>query len=294
MLSKNRLIAVIILIVLTIGLVVGVILVRQNQELRKDAAPATTISLKTLNPRAQVGESINVDIGIDTGTNTATATDLEISYDSSKLTLLDFKPGIFLPVPLSDPRIDNARGVATASFGAQPANPPKGKGSLGTLVFQAKEPGTTQVSFAQNTIVTGIDEETDVTVGRTPVTITITSLSGSTTSGGTQTATTTDPSSTTASGGTESRFSTTATASPTSNAVAKSSASPSPSTSTQATATGKGGTETASPSPSATASTTKKSTSSPAELPAAGVSWPTITAVGAGVAILFLGIFLAF
>lgn len=277
MFSKKVLIGILVLILLLVGVGVGVFLVRQRQELRKEAAPATSLSLTPSQSTARVGETVSLTVAIDTAQNQATAADLRITYDSKKLTLTDFRPGTFLPVTLSAPRIDNNQGLATAVFGAQPANVPKGKGSLGTLVFQAKEGGTVSVAFSPQTEVTGVDEETNVLVAKNPATVTVQGVATGVSAPGTSQA--------------QAAASPPPIASPRVGVqgVGGTSASPSPSPKT-----------TASPKAAAAASSTVKATASPkptataAELPQAGFSLPTAGLLGAGVLILLLGVILAF
>lgn len=271
--SRKILIGISVLVILLVGVGVGVFLVRQRQELRKEAAPATTLSFQPSNATIKVGETVSLSVAIDTAENKATAADLRIIYDPKKLTLKDFKPGTFLPVVLTQPRIDNNQGLATAVFGAQPANVPKGKGSLGTLVFQAKDTGTISVAFSPQTEVTGIDEEINILIAKNSAAVTIQGTSASA-------------------------------ASP---AQAQATATPVPTASPKATAQGTGGTSTspspsakATASPKATATATAKATASPKptatprELPQAGFSLPTVGILGAGAFILLLGILLAF
>lgn len=268
--SKKVVTSIVVLVLLIAGLAGGVFLVRQRQELRKEAAPATSLSLTPAQSTVKIGETLSLSIAIDTAENKVTAADLRITYDSGKLTLTEFKPGMFLPVTLSEPKIDNNQGLATAVFGAQPANTPTGKGSLGTLVFQAKSGGSVSVAFSAETEVSGADEETNVLIARNPASITVQASSTAPSSGQQPVAAGSTPTPTaTPKAGTQAAG-TTQTVSP----------SPSPK------ATG---------SPKATVTASPKSTATPqGELPKAGFSLPAVGILGAGVFILLLGILLAF
>lgn len=276
--SKKVLAGILVLVILLVGVGVGVFLVRQRQELRKEAAPATTISFQPSQGSFKVGETFSLAVAVDTAQNTATAADLRITFDPKRLILTEFKPGTFLPVPLQAPKVDNSQGVATAIFGAQPGNLPQGKGSLGTLVFQAREAGATSVTLSPQTEVTGKDETTNVLVGRDLAALTILSASG---------AAAPSPSPASAGSAQTTGSSPSPTASPKAAAQGGASVSLSPSPKTTA-------------SPKATASATTKATvspkptSSPGELPQAGFELPVIGMLGAGVLVLLLGILLAF
>lgn len=262
--SKKVIAGIVVLVLLVAGLVGGVFLVRQRQELRKEAAPATSLSLTPSQSTIKAGETISLTISMDTAENKATGADLTITYDPKKLVLTEFKPGTFLPIPLSQPKIDNNQGLATAVFGAQPASVPKGKGSLGTLVFQAKETGTVSVAFSPETEVIGADEETNVLVAKNPASVTIQASSVQVGLVPSPAATATPKAGTQATGAAQTA---------------------SPSASPKATASPKGAAKTtSSPTPTGT----------PKELPRAGFSLPTLGMFGAGVLILLLGILLAF
>lgn len=280
MFSKKVLVGILILVILLVGIGAGVFLVRQRQELRKDAAPATTLSFQPSQGSFKVGETFSLAVAVDTAQNTATAADLRITFDPKKLILTEFKPGTFLPVPLQAPKVDNSQGVATAIFGAQPGNLPQGKGGLGTLVFQSREAGATSVTFSPQTEITGKDETTNVLVGRDLAALTILAASG---------AAAPLPSPAAATSAQSAVASPSPTASPKVAAQGGASVSPSPSSSAKATASPK-----ATTSATAKATASSKPTSSPGELPQAGFELPVIGMLGAGVLVLLLGILLAF
>lgn len=273
--SKKIIAGIVVLVLLITGLVGGVFLVRQRQELRKEAAPATSLSLTPAQTTAQIGETLSLSIAIDTAENKVTAADLRITYDSKKLTLTEFKPGTFLPVTLNEPKIDNNQGLATAVFGAQPANTPQGKGSLGTLVFQAKASGSVSVAFSAETEVSGMDEETNVLIARNPASITVQATGTVPPPGQQQVGVGSTPAPTASPKAGAQAAGTTQTASPT----------PSP----KATGSPK-----ATPTSTAKATASPKPTTTPGELPKAGFSLPTVGLLGVGVLILLLGVLLAF
>lgn len=172
--KKNIIIGTMVLVLLIAGLVVGMILVKQQQDLRKSAAPATTLSILPPTKTANVGEEISLIVQMNTGTNTATGAELHITYDTQKLTLKDFTPlAEMLPVVFVSPLINNTTGTSSITLSAQPANPPQGQGGLATLKFIAKAPGTATVNFAPQTLVTGIGEGTNVLASQNSATITV-------------------------------------------------------------------------------------------------------------------------
>lgn len=172
--KKNLIIGTIVLVLLATGLVAGLFLVQQQQELRKKAAPATTLSILPPTKTASVGDEVILTVQMNTATNTVTGAELHITFDSQKLTLKSFTPLTdLLPVVFASPQIDNTKGTASMTTSAQPANPPQGQGGLATLKFTAKAPGAATVSFAPETLATGIGEGTNVLASQNNAAITI-------------------------------------------------------------------------------------------------------------------------
>lgn len=122
--TKNKIIANLLLLVLVvIGLIGGVYLVKQRQEIRKLAAPATTIYFFPSTKTANVEETINFDILVDTGENALATVRLDIVYDSTFLQPLSLSfnssllSQILRPVDLSQPgKITGSAGVTPGSF----------------------------------------------------------------------------------------------------------------------------------------------------------------------------------
>ena len=171
--NKKKIIAIIVLFLILAGLGAGLYLMRQQQDLREKAAPATTVSLIKPTKTILVGESFDVTVEVDTATNILSGAVLEVNFDKEKLTLASFSPSTLLPVELAKAQINNSSGSATISLGAQPANPPQGKGTIATLKFEAKAAGNAAITFGPNTKASGTNEAIDVIIGKNPATITI-------------------------------------------------------------------------------------------------------------------------
>lgn len=175
--TKKKFIAILGVLLILAGVGAGLFLMRQQQDIREKAAPATSVSLKLPTSKTiLVGDNFDVTVDVDSHTNTLSAAELEIVYSKDKLKLSNFTPSTFLPVVLVSPQIGD--GTATVSLGSQAANPPLGKGTLATLKFVALAPGNASVSFGSKTRATGIYETTDVLVAKNPTTITIIATGG--------------------------------------------------------------------------------------------------------------------
>ncbi len=158
---------------LVLAFVLGVLVtaVQKPQELRRKAAPATTLSFSPANLSVHPGDTFDVSILVETGENTISAADISISFDKNKLQGKSIVADDFLTNVLISGAIGD--GKATITLGSPPTSPKKGNGKLATVIFRAKDSGTTQVSFTDATQIAGIGENTNVIIGKTPATVTI-------------------------------------------------------------------------------------------------------------------------
>lgn len=161
-------------------LLVGVLplmiqLVGQRQEIRKKAAPATTLTVIPATNAKKVGDAFSIEITIDTGENQIVAAELHLSYDPAKLEAQTVTNGLLFPNILTSSTI--VAGEASITVGAQDAKRPvKGTGTVVVVKFKAiaKTDGPTAVKLSPNTFVGGLGEgATNVLVGTTPATVTI-------------------------------------------------------------------------------------------------------------------------
>lgn len=123
MTKKKIITSLLLLVLVVIGLIGGVYLVKQRQEIRKLAAPATTIYFEPSTKTANVEETVNFDILMDTGENALATIRLDIVYDSTFLQPLSLNfnsnllSQILRPADLSQPgKITGSAGVAPGSF----------------------------------------------------------------------------------------------------------------------------------------------------------------------------------
>jgi hypothetical protein len=155
-LTKKHIVSSLLITVFAlIGIISGVSSLRQPQEIRRQAAPATTIYF----------DPSTVNTKLDTGTNYVSYLQLEINYDSSVLqaTLLEFDNTV-LPVNL-DPVDLSQPGIITGSAGTLPGgNPVYGTGARVALVsfnITGNAPVGTSINFGDNTLAyTGDPSET--------------------------------------------------------------------------------------------------------------------------------------
>lgn len=161
--ANRKIVGIATLLIMLVALPVSVLLVRQRQELRREAAAATTLSLLPSSLAVQPGEQFSLEVTIDTGSNTVSAADLVITFDSSKLTATGITAGTFLPVILAPGAVTS--GTATIILGSLPEAPMRGTGVLATVTFTANNVGIATVRFAATTQVAAIGESGNVLSG---------------------------------------------------------------------------------------------------------------------------------
>lgn len=164
------------LLILTFLLGVVLTAVQEPQELRRRAAPATTLSFSPSSVSVRPGDTFALAVRVDTGDNTISAADIRLSFDQTKLAAEEMVASDFLPVVLVAG--STSPGKATIVLGSQPTSPKKGSGTLATVKFRATALPTTNttVNFADGTQVAGLGEQGNVLTGKTLATVTITSL----------------------------------------------------------------------------------------------------------------------
>jgi len=179
--NKKIVIILAIVILAIVGIAGGSYLVKQRQEIRKKAAPATTIAFQPATAEAKVGETVNFDVLVNTGTNSLAAVRLDIDYDQSvlqatSLTFSSLLPTILRPINISQPgKVTGSAGVAT---GTLISGTGQKIASLSFKVLSTAPLGTT-ISFGSNTLASSAtteDPNKNLIVSKNPAKIVIASL----------------------------------------------------------------------------------------------------------------------
>lgn len=174
--NRNRRIVGAILSVLILAGAVGtgVYLTEQRANTRTQASGAV-LSLSPTNANPKVGDTFTVAVAINTSGLSATGADLKIGYDPNILEAQSIQAGTFLPTVFVPGSISN--GVASITVGAltdtSGPHPASGVGVLAQIVFRAKAPGTTTISYNSSTAVAAVGQSSNVAGTLTPVQITV-------------------------------------------------------------------------------------------------------------------------
>lgn len=162
------------------GLVTGTILVQKSQDIRRQAAPATSFFFVPATQSKNPGNSFSAVATMDTGENKVTGVDIKLKFDPSALEVVSITKGA--GIAAFDQIIVNTfdNGLGTVSFSAFTLDKTKavqGSGlSVLNILAKVKEnasPATYQISFAAGTAVAGLSEGQNVLINSTPARINV-------------------------------------------------------------------------------------------------------------------------
>lgn len=190
--DMKRIVIILISLITLIAIPASVLLTMRNQELRKKAAPATTLTLTPTTLNKAVGEEFTLEVRMDTAGNQIVAVDLKLSFDPAKLEAEWIHNGTMFPNILSSGTVGNGT-IAMALGATNTTTPITGTGTVATIKFKALAATTSPVAvrFTADTFVGALNEgSTNALTSTIPATITIGGTSSGT-GGGTVTGTVT-------------------------------------------------------------------------------------------------------
>lgn len=171
----KRTVVIIFAIFLLLAIPISVFVVMKNQELRKKASPATSLSITPTTLAKTVGEEFTLEVKMNTAENQIVAVDLKIIFDATKLEGVWIRNGSMFPNILSSGVVGS--GTASIALGApNTTTPVTGTGTVATLRLKAIAATTTPVTvrFGSDTFVGALNEgSTNALQTSVPATITI-------------------------------------------------------------------------------------------------------------------------
>jgi hypothetical protein len=303
--KKTKAILIVIgVLVLCGGLVAGLLLVQQNENIARRAAPATSMYMAPASQSKTPGSTFTYTVKIDTNANAVTGLDIRMSFNPAaiQITSLQLGAGATNLNQTIANTYDNATGkIQFAVFTLNSANALTGTGievlKINGTVKQGAPAGNYTLSFDAATAASASQEGQNVLTGKTPGTLTVTTGSGTVvptataTATGNRTPTPTGARTPTPTGVRTATPTGQRTATPTGQKTATPTATPT-----------RTATATASPTPAATATNEPAATatltaaptqSSPLPIPVSGTDWPTYAGMFAGLIIIFASLLLA-
>lgn len=176
----KKIVLIIVVLFVLLAIPVTVFVASRQQELRKKAAPATTLTLTPSSITKKAGETFSLDARIDTAENQVAAAEIHFVFDPEKLEAVTITNGSSFPNILSSGTVGS--GTASIAVGsAGQTTPFKGIGTVATIKLKTLAATSVPISvkFGSNTFVSAIGESaTNVLVGSSPATVTITGNAG--------------------------------------------------------------------------------------------------------------------
>jgi hypothetical protein len=156
---------------------VTMFLVKQNQDNRSKAAPATVLTFSPSNLTKQVGDEFNIQAQIDTGANQVFVAEIHVSYDPTKLEAVTITNGPLFPNVLIAGKIDPSGKVSITLGAANQTTPVTGTGTAAIIKFKAlaSTSGAINVQFTKPDTFVGASGEgaTNVLVSSQNAAVTI-------------------------------------------------------------------------------------------------------------------------
>jgi hypothetical protein len=125
-----------------------------------NAQAATTLSLSAPKTSVAANGNISVNVNINTNTNDVIGTDLDVTFDKTKMQALDIRPGTFFSTPdVTSKVLDNTNGHAKITVAIPPsATAKRGTGTVAIVTFKALSTvGPTRIDFGDGNLIAALN-----------------------------------------------------------------------------------------------------------------------------------------
>lgn len=173
----KKIVSLVVLIFLLAAIPITYFVLKQRQEVRQKAAPASTLSFSPSQKTVKAGDTFPLNILIDTAENSVVTASLYITYDATKLSVVSLTNAVNFPNILTSADITTP-GKASIAVSTQSYNQPyHGSATVAVITFKALASTTSsiQVGFGSETYAGGVGEgNNNVLIQKTPSILTIT------------------------------------------------------------------------------------------------------------------------
>jgi len=187
--NKTKIILIILgILVLIGGVAAGLILVKNNQDIREKAAPATTMYITPASQSKVAGSSFTFSVNIDTSTNAVTGVDIRINFDPKAIQINSLQKGggaSNLDQTIVN-SFDNTGGsLSYAIFTLNSSKAISGSSievlRVNATVKPSASAGNYNISFNVATAASASQEGQNILISKTPAMLTVTSPSATAT-----------------------------------------------------------------------------------------------------------------
>lgn len=150
--NVKKILIIIMTVLFLASVPLAIYLVKQRQEIRMRAAPASTLSLTPSTLTTSVGESFTLEAMIETETNIVPAVEIHLTFDPAVFQATSLAAGDALADIYDGPEINNDSGTAFIVVG-DVQNPVEGIGVVATIGFQVigSSNEIEEIAFADST-----------------------------------------------------------------------------------------------------------------------------------------------
>ncbi len=184
--TRNKLVnAVIFSIIITISIVVGVMLVKSNQDFREKAAPLTSLFFSQSPINVTKNQTINTVLKTDTGTNNVTGIDIELVYNPAVIQINSITPtnalsgftsqasGSVIKNEINN-TIGNARFIAYTFDKTRAITGAKNLLNISLTTTNDANAGQFKLDFGSHTMVASVNESQNSILNKTPLILNLT------------------------------------------------------------------------------------------------------------------------
>jgi hypothetical protein len=129
------------------------------QPTNSNAQATTTLSLAAAKTSIAVNGNLPVNVNINTNTNDVIGADIDVTFDKTKMQVLDIRAGSFFATPdVTSKVLDNTTGHAKITVAIPPsATAKRGTGTIAIVTFKALAEGPTRVDFGSGNLVAALN-----------------------------------------------------------------------------------------------------------------------------------------
>ena len=171
----KKILPIIVVFLFLVSIPLAVYLVKQRQEIRMRAAPASTLSFVPSSLTTSPGQTFTLEVLLETATNIVPTVELHITFDPAVFEATSLVAGPALSNVFDGPRIDNNLGTAFIVVG-DVNDPVEGSATIASISFRvigSSEEGE-RIEFASQTQAGAWGEEgVNVLIGTNPALITV-------------------------------------------------------------------------------------------------------------------------
>lgn len=168
--------------IILLSIPITVFLVSKNQEIRKRAAPASTLSLTPATVTTKVGETFKLNVTLDTAGNQVMTVQISVLYDPTQLAVEDITNGPMAPSIRVSGKA-NPNGSASITVGAKDTiTPIAGTGTVAVITMRAVTASATPISVKfsphPDTYANALNETDNVIIGLTGANVIVLNADG--------------------------------------------------------------------------------------------------------------------